>query len=464
MKNVLLSLALISGIAFCAHAQERFSSVVFNSSFHAVNNPVHIAGRPVNKNSSKDLKVNRTTSGLGSWYTIADSIPGTGLTTAFMWGDTAAIFGGTTGSYMGYQVPGSGYYSVSAGMLFDPMDSGLVPYGTFIPPTSGYTIDSVMVVGIYGRPNGATYTDALKLTFVYGNGDTTSNMPFGSFLDAPLSGMLGFPGPDTAIYFPQMFWDTTHNTATHAPGVSVAPITYTFSLGPGDTSVANLFVRSYPVNIVVPAGNFTGMSLSFVSGDTSFPAFPAKDTVQYADGTFKHGDFQPLIVTNRDTGAWVYPPENGPLHHLSITDDFNVGYFKYEGSADGNGWAPEYEPNWVLISATGEPLYNQLPYILFHAYAPLVTQSPIVKSTVNYVAAYPNPANDAVTISFNLSAVSDVTISLCNMLGQLVYEHKSENTEIGKVVVNTADLLPGMYFYTVTSNGERNTGHVVVVR
>ena len=81
----------------------------------------------------------------------------------------------------------------------------------------------------------------------------------------------------------------------------------------------------------------------------------------------------------------------------------------------------------------------------------------------NEVTAYPNPANNKVTISYRLTSTADVTVSLTDMLGQIVNEQRINSVSGGKVVINTAGLSQGVYFYTITANGQRNTGRVVVV-
>ena len=468
MKNALLSVILTGIIALPATAQERFPSLLFNNtSVHKSTH--HISGRHVDRSQLKDLDLRKTSGSTGSWYDYPDTVIGTtetiGLNTVPMWQDTAAIFGSSGGSYTGYGIPSFGYcYSTSVGAIFDPMDSAWAAYGDFISPSSGFTIDSVMVTGIYGRPVGPTYTDSLKLTFLYGNGDTTSNLPF-FYTDGPgLWSWTGLSGTaDTAFWWPDMRWDTAQNTSTNNTGVSIAPITYTFPLGPADTSVTYAFTRSYPVNIVVPPGNFAAMSISFISGAPTFPVFPATDTVEYADGSFKYGDFQPLFA-GWGSMTFPYPPVSGPSYPwpLAITDDFTTGFFKFEGANDGNGWSPYYIPNWAFDADAGSGYYQQYPYVYFHAYSSLSTKTSTINNPLSQVKAYPNPAHDEVTIAFSLSAPASVSVSFTNVLGQVVSEQQMGVVTTGNAVMNTSALPAGVYFYTVTANGRRNTGKVLV--
>ena len=467
MKKILL--LIISGIfALSAFAQQRIPSIVVNRTIQqkaAARNH----GTRVKSNQLGARFANKTTSpGTGgAWYDYAGTISGagssldTGLFALYIWQDTAAIFADVPDTnYIGYGIPDSSYYyPTSLGVLFNPMDSAWVPSGNFIPPSSGYTIDSVTIIGIYGRPIGVTYTDSIKLTFVYGDGSSTSNMPFSYFNDNVYISLLGYPAGDSSIYFPEILWDSLLNTATGGT-TGIAPITYTFPLTAADTSVANLFMRTYPINIVVPDSNFTGMSISFISGATSFPAFPLKDTIRYADGLFKYGCFMPVVASIHDTGTWLYPPVTGVTSPtIKITDDFTPGYFKIERVDDY--FDSSYLPDWFSPSFGSTPL--QTPDVLFHAYRVGHLEAPTANSIANKVTAYPNPASNEVTITYQLNNTDDVTVSVTDILGQVVNEQRINSVSGGNVVVNTALLSQGVYFYTVTANGQRNTGRIVVV-
>ena len=48
------------------------------------------------------------------------------------------------------------------------------------------------------------------------------------------------------------------------------------------------------------------------------------------------------------------------------------------------------------------------------------------------------------------------------MLGNTVATQNVANIGSGKATINTANLADGVYFYTVTANGERQTGRVAI--
>lgn len=371
------------------------------------------------------------------------------LTQINLWNDTTSI--------VGYDNAGTPtYYNstwTSVGLSFDPISSAWNDTTLFhgqigISGTDAYVIDSIMILGSYLRPAIAgTYTDQLRIAMVYGDGSGTSDLPGYYF-----TGMSDY-GVDTLEFI-----DMLHDSLNNQAGVTTAPgsvVSYTFNLTKDDT--ATNFVRVYPVHLAVPAANFASASLGFLSGDPSYVPF---DTVQYADGTMKHGQFMADVVFASDGSSAQFPV-------YSIADQTN-GYFKREGSGDA-GWGGNYIPNWAWSNATtGAASGLQYPYINYHvSCATCATLGTSVVNVANVknitsVNAVPNPASNVVTINFSLASTSDVTVTVTDMLGNVVATQKANNLNNGKATVNTADYAAGVYMYTVTANGERATGRFVV--
>lgn len=82
---------------------------------------------------------------------------------------------------------------------------------------------------------------------------------------------------------------------------------------------------------------------------------------------------------------------------------------------------------------------------------------------VNSVSAYPNPVNESLTIEVNLIKASNIKIEMTNLLGQHVYAHNANGvagTNLYKVDVSA--MQSGIYFYSITVNGQMTTHKVVV--
>lgn len=75
------------------------------------------------------------------------------------------------------------------------------------------------------------------------------------------------------------------------------------------------------------------------------------------------------------------------------------------------------------------------------------------------VSAYPNPANNFVTIQADVNTNADVTLELVNTLGQTVY---SEVTNGNTFNVDLSGMETGVYFYTVTSDNFSNTNKLII--
>ena len=75
-------------------------------------------------------------------------------------------------------------------------------------------------------------------------------------------------------------------------------------------------------------------------------------------------------------------------------------------------------------------------------------------NAVSAINLFPNPANEHVTLAYNLANTSDVNVKIVSMNGQQVAEMEKQQVE-GEVVmqVSVADLPDGVYFATITAEG-----------
>ncbi len=80
---------------------------------------------------------------------------------------------------------------------------------------------------------------------------------------------------------------------------------------------------------------------------------------------------------------------------------------------------------------------------------------------------YPNPFNPSTAISYQLSAVSDVQLSVFNVLGQKVRTLVNERQAAGNhsVIFNASGLASGVYVYKLsTENGLIQTRRMILMR
>jgi hypothetical protein len=78
--------------------------------------------------------------------------------------------------------------------------------------------------------------------------------------------------------------------------------------------------------------------------------------------------------------------------------------------------------------------------------------------------AYPNPANSYTTFDYAIpSQVGQATLLVHNLLGAVVKEVKINDKE-GKLLVNTTDLIEGMYFYSIVIDNEVVVSRKLIIK
>ena len=82
-----------------------------------------------------------------------------------------------------------------------------------------------------------------------------------------------------------------------------------------------------------------------------------------------------------------------------------------------------------------------------------------VNNSLENVVVYPNPAKNIVNVSYKTTATTPVTVTLTNMVGQVIATQTGVN---GNAVFNTTEIASGIYIYTLEANGARTTGRVSI--
>ncbi len=76
----------------------------------------------------------------------------------------------------------------------------------------------------------------------------------------------------------------------------------------------------------------------------------------------------------------------------------------------------------------------------------------------------PNPANGSTIFNYNLLNNSDVAFNVYDITGKVVYTENLANQSVGahRLDINTTELADGIYFYSMTANGQKVTRKMVV--
>lgn len=86
-----------------------------------------------------------------------------------------------------------------------------------------------------------------------------------------------------------------------------------------------------------------------------------------------------------------------------------------------------------------------------------------VKTAIASAKVYPNPAQNNVNFDISLSEPANAEIRITDITGKVVQQHAERISSGRKTIsLNTSTLTPGMYFYTVSSGGEKVNGKLEI--
>lgn len=467
MKRLLLMLAA-GAIAAGTYGQERTMTVAAPAGTQVVDKARfmnELRARRATNNASKTTAAPRWYS-YDSWFDAneTDMSSSTALSLPYLWKDTMAVMAYSSSS------GGTEWHNntlVSVGTVIDPAFSGFndITYYTGdmeVTSTDAYGVDSVVFFGRYGfNPAKTSVVDTLRVAFVYGDGASTSDIYLAKTTNPVVLSNYGVATGDSLHNYRMIFDSST----THAGGTTVVVrdvILDNSGASPawGDTMSDGTFVGAVAVgstpgaSVSIPAGNMIGASITFISGD---PTFTANDTVFGSTIGYKYNMFRPYVMYRGTTST--------PVRINYDINNRNDGMFKTLPDT-ALGWGGQYIPLYFWSSTGGAASGYQFPYIDFHLTCSTCGVVSLGVSDVNgmgKVSAYPNPVRGDLRIPFELNDPADVAVTLSNMTGQVVRTRLFVKTGHGEAVFDTRDLADGLYFYSVSANGQRFNGRVVVL-
>ncbi|MCX6310335.1 MAG: T9SS type A sorting domain-containing protein [Bacteroidetes bacterium] len=244
-----------------------------------------------------------------------------------------------------------------------------------------------------------------------------------------------FPSPDFAYFYSLNAWDfhPWENQATDSSFYAAAT-----SWFDNDPAQADNWMEMGPITI--PAG---GATLTWF----------AKTNPTYRDG---------YDVLTSTTGMSNYNDfTNTPIYHRADLTP----------STSTNG-----------VDTVWQPFTAQVPggvqYIAFHHNANgmdvlsldeillIENVTGIEESSKGFSIAqnFPNPANGSTTFNYSLTNNSNVSFNVYDVIGNVVYSQNESNQSAGdhRFDMNTANLSNGMYYYTITVNGQKETRKMTV--
>jgi hypothetical protein len=302
-----------------------------------------------------------------------------------------------------------------ASEIFDP--SG----GLLIQPGDSYRIDSVFILGWYNVRNGGVI-DTLAIELVHGEAHTAPefawtvfNFPFDTFNVSPAR-VLGSSVESGFL------------CRMTAPSKTV--IKYPLTLNDSTNQYGKLI--TIPVHYDVPAGHVTGVSITFVPGQS----YHFGDILHSYSGTHTPvlNSFRAGLYGTNDTGMdphiFADPYGHRNSHHLIRKE---IRYSMYSG---GNAWRNERMASTVTWGFDiGYYVVNTAP------------GAGIGKNAAPQIRIAPNPASGKIMVS---EIPEHSELRLYDGMGKLLLETRADTDH---AILDLGAFSNGIYFLSVTSNG-----------
>lgn len=203
----------------------------------------------------------------------------------------------------------------------------------------------------------------------------------------------------------------SENNATKAPNAQIG-VTATKALNTFTTGVSSPNVLSFITPVPVSAGNFFAAVQSPIIGGVN------KDT---------------LAILSTKLGC-------------SSTDSLSWTYTIYNPAGPS--------PSWRSVKSR---FGSNLDIMIYPVISITTGLNSVTKGDLTLLAAFPNPADNEISINFGLIQSSKVEIEIYDITGKIVNTIKLDKLESGSHTskINTASLNAGVYMYSVKSENAK---------
>ncbi len=306
--------------------------------------------------------------------------------------------------------------------------------------TTTYSVDSIGMLYSYTRTENVT--DTLIITLLTNN--IAANMPGYYFTGATAANY----NTDT-LSFRGLKYYAFSNTI-NAGGV------YKFKVPLTDADTAISYFReiqfAVPAPFVVPADKLLGIDIQFKPGYT----YALGDSIDYQHNAF-------FFTSYEEFGAGTYPTYQD-CDMLSADCDYNCSFIipqdvRYNTAGTWNGL---FIPSWAYT----------VDYAFEHHLISYKVTSPPLGTTVHenpvenfaLLQNQPNPFTGHTTVSYQLTnSANEATVEIVDIRGGNMFKKTQNQLNPGKYIleVETGHFSPGIYFCTLTVDGEKITTKMV---
>lgn len=216
--------------------------------------------------------------------------------------------------------------------------------------------------------------------------------------------------------------DVTGTTIYVADVPSTSTVSVYLEVGNSSANNLNVKVTRYEMTCVPGTENYFCWAQCYgnvPSCDSQYSQFPDSSDPQWAD-------FLPINAGS----SWPADGNFFGAYHIPLG---NVGTALYRYVAfDGN------DPN--------DSVYVDVQF-------DIAVGVEEVKETAKITPIFPNPTSDQASINYEFVSEADATLEVYNMVGELI-ERVTMPGRQGTAIVSTDELDAGIYFYSVTVEGE----------
>lgn len=326
---------------------------------------------------------------------------------------------------------------------------------TAITATNSYTVDSVSLAALYfiGSKGLASTVDTLEISLAY---QAPSAFYFWRKATSAWAAPYLPATKDTLKWISPYNVDSVRKIAKSFPFAGTSfyswkqPLTASMRTATSVTSFSN-FAFKVPATFTVPAGNALIVTYTFRTGGT---------WIKNSDTVTERHNFRAGFAYNGTSSA------STPMKYAWYDGDRSGSSVMF--STDTNFYAPT-----LVIGAVNNPAAWYAQYLLSTVTLSCascdVVKKPIggnIKESSLFadVKAFPNPANAELNIPFTVNEKSTVTVSITNMVGQVIATQNIEANanQAATATFNTSNLASGIYLYTLKADGQQVTNRFSV--
>jgi hypothetical protein len=215
------------------------------------------------------------------------------------------------------------------------------------------------------------------------------------------------------------------------------------------------YLSRYPENIIFRAGDTLNLTQANMPTRYTWGSLIVQANVAY-NGT------EPLTIwcpggVVYENGATPIPP------NITIITDVN-----YNNMSCLEEMYPTADPNFIQSACATTYKSQSTRWSKAEKVNDMaVNDIKIEAAKSDLFSAYPNPANNEVTIRYTIEKQGNVEISITDMLGRVIDKpiiSQIHHTGTYEVKFNTSSLSEGMYFYHLKTDGINTTKKLMIVR